>query len=205
MSIAHGLLALLQDGPRYGYQLRVEFERATGSTWPLNVGQVYTTLARLERDGQVAGHAPDGEGRLRYELTASGRETLAGWFSRPVTLGDRPRDELAIKLALAATAAGVDVRAVVQVQRVATMQRLQELTRLKRDPGPTVSGDTDLAWILVLDNLRFMAEAELRWLEHCEGTLTRARPAAATSAPAPAPGSDQVPDQPSADPQEALR
>ena len=48
MSIRHSLLALLQDKPRYGYQLRVEFEDRTGSAWPLNIGQVYTTLARLE-------------------------------------------------------------------------------------------------------------------------------------------------------------
>jgi DNA-binding PadR family transcriptional regulator len=58
MSIRHGLLALLEEGPRYGYQLKSEFESRTGSTWPLNVGQVYTTLGRLERDGLVS---PAGE------------------------------------------------------------------------------------------------------------------------------------------------
>ena len=177
MSIPHGLLALLDQRPMYGYQLRAEFERATGATWPLNIGQVYTTLTRLERDGQVAGQATDQEGRQRYEITDAGRETLRAWFTKPVTLGDRPRDELAIKLALAALSPGLDVQSVVQHQRVATMQRLQELTRLKRD-APTPSAE-DLAWTLVLDNLRYMAEAELRWLDHCEGTLARARPATA--------------------------
>ncbi len=54
MSIKYGLLALLRDRPGYGYQLRAEFEEATGSTWPVNIGQVYTTLTRLERDGLVA-------------------------------------------------------------------------------------------------------------------------------------------------------
>ncbi|MDH4147522.1 MAG: PadR family transcriptional regulator, partial [Acidimicrobiia bacterium] len=53
MSIRHGLLALLSEGPKYGAQLRTEFEERTGATWPLNVGQVYTTLSRLERDGLV--------------------------------------------------------------------------------------------------------------------------------------------------------
>ncbi|GAA5156555.1 helix-turn-helix transcriptional regulator [Nocardioides marinquilinus] len=185
MSIPHGLLALLGDGPRYGYQLRAEFERATGSTWPLNIGQVYTTLTRLERDGLVTGHEPDAEGRQRYELTASGREALAAWFAKPVTAGDRPRDELAIKLALAATTPGLDVRTIVQTQRTATMQRLQQLTRLKRDADPEPA-DGDLAWSLVLDNLRFTAEAELRWLDHCEGALTRARRGR------PAPAADPV-------------
>lgn len=179
----------------YGYQLRAEFERATGSTWPLNIGQVYTTLTRLERDGQVVAQATDEEGRQRYELTTGGRETLTAWFAKPVTLGDRPRDELAIKLALAATTPGLDVRAIVQTQRVATMQRLQELTRLKRDDGP---GPDELAWSLVLDNLRFMAEAELRWLDHCEGALTKARRAIA---PAPVP----VPAETETETEETLR
>ena len=53
MSIRQGILAMLAAGPRYGYQLRTEFEERTGGTWPLNIGQVYTTLSRLERDGLV--------------------------------------------------------------------------------------------------------------------------------------------------------
>ena len=62
MSIRHGLLALLAQEPMYGAQLRSEFESRTGGTWPLNVGQVYTTLSRLERDGLVeAAGGADGE------------------------------------------------------------------------------------------------------------------------------------------------
>ena len=53
MSVRHALLALLSEGPKYGLQLREEFEARTGEVWPLNVGQVYTTLQRLERDGLV--------------------------------------------------------------------------------------------------------------------------------------------------------
>ena len=53
MSVRHALLALLSEGPKYGLQLRQEFEAKTGEVWPLNVGQVYTTLQRLERDGLV--------------------------------------------------------------------------------------------------------------------------------------------------------
>ena len=73
MSIRHSLLALLQDQPRYGYQLRVEFENRTGSTWPLNIGQVYTTLDRLERDGLVSKDGGDGEGHVVYSITAAGK------------------------------------------------------------------------------------------------------------------------------------
>ena len=170
MSIRHGLLALLEREPMYGYQLRTEFESATGATWPLNVGQVYTTLTRLERDGLVEPEDEDDEGRVRYAITQTGRAELAEWFAAPVTAQDRPRDELAIKLALAVTVPGIDVRAVIQRQRTATVSRLQDLTRLKAD----ATGEADLPWSLVLENLRFAAEAEVRWLDHCETAVARA-------------------------------
>ncbi|WP_043618434.1 PadR family transcriptional regulator [Nonomuraea candida] len=161
MSIRHGLLTLLSSGPRYGYQLRVEFEATTGATWPLNIGQVYTTLARLERDGLVAPGGADEQGRAIYTITEAGREEVGRWFSTPVAQTDRPRDELAIKIAMA-VASGVDVADVIQTQRVATMRALQELTRAKRAAGD------GLAQRLVLDSLIFKAEAEQRWLDHCE-------------------------------------
>src|SRR5215510_1687957 len=113
MSVRHGLLALLERGPMYGYQLRVAFEESTGGTWPLNIGQVYTTLSRLERDGLVRALPSNDGGQRPYEITATGRAELAMWFASPIEHGDRPRDELAIKLALALTTPGVDVRAVV--------------------------------------------------------------------------------------------
>lgn len=168
MSIRHGLLALLERQPMYGYQLRTEFESTTGSTWPLNVGQVYTTLARLERDGLVAPQGEDDDGRARFAITAAGRSQLTSWFDTPVTARDRPRDELAIKLALAVTVPGIDVTTVIQRQRTATVSSLQDLTRLKRE-----SAD-DLSWSLVLESMRYQAEAEVRWLDHCETALARA-------------------------------
>ncbi|HWM56680.1 MAG TPA: PadR family transcriptional regulator [Pseudonocardia sp.] len=182
MSIKYGLLALLERGPMYGYQLRAEFERSTGATWPLNIGQVYTTLSRLHRDGLVeeTGEA-DEAGKVVYRLTGSGRDELAKWFTTPVTQDDRPRDELAIKVALAVTTPGVDARAVVQAQRTATVRHLQELTRLK-----ATAGDEDIAWLLVLDSMIFRAEAEVRWLDHSETRLARLpRPAAQPVSPSP--------------------
>jgi DNA-binding PadR family transcriptional regulator len=169
MSVKHGLLALLERGPMYGYQLRTAFEESTGGTWPLNIGQVYTTLARLERDGLVS-PLPEGEvGQRPYQITDTGRADLAVWFATPISRTDRPRDELAIKLALALTTPGVDVRTVVQTQRTATMRTLQEYTRLKaRADRPS-----DLSWRLVLDAMLFQAEAEIRWLDHCEASLVR--------------------------------
>jgi DNA-binding PadR family transcriptional regulator len=182
MSIKYGLLALLERQPMYGYQLRSEFERSTGATWPLNIGQVYTTLSRLHRDGLVeeTGES-DEQGKVVYRLTDPGRADLARWFTTPVTQDDRPRDELAIKVALAVTTPGVDARAVVQAQRTATVRHLQELTRLKAG-----AAEGDMAWLLVLDSMIFRSEAEVRWLDHSETRLARmrrqpARPAAAAA------------------------
>ncbi|MDO7868059.1 PadR family transcriptional regulator [Nocardioides jiangxiensis] len=174
MSVRHALLALLEQGPMYGYQLRTEFEGRTGSTWPLNIGQVYTTLARLERDGMIEAASDEEvgeEGKRRYAITTDGRVEVATWFDEPVGRGEPPRDELAIKLAIAVTIPGVDVASLVQRQRTATMNALHDYTRLKR--GAATEEPADLAWSLVLDSLIFTAEAEIRWLDHCEARLAR--------------------------------
>jgi DNA-binding PadR family transcriptional regulator len=186
--VRNGLLALLLRGPMHGYRLRAEFEASTGTTWPLNIGQVYTTLARLERDGLVApvGEA-DAEGRVEYHLTDAGRAEVARWFATPVERERRPRDELAIKLAMALMTEGVDVHAVLQAQRTATLRSLQQLTRLKAGADEV----TDAAWLLVLEAMIFQAEAEVRWLDHCEARVG-ALPARRTT-PAAAPTREEVP------------
>lgn len=179
MSIRRGLLALLAQEPMYGAQLRTEFESRTGGTWPLNVGQVYTTLSRLERDGLVEGAGgADDEGRIAYRLTDQGRTEVTRWWAAPVDRGDTPRDELVIKLALAVTVPGVDIQQMVQTQRTATLRHLQDLTKLKRttsdEAGRSTNGQrNELAWLLVLDNLVYAAEAEVRWLDHVETRLAR--------------------------------
>jgi DNA-binding PadR family transcriptional regulator len=167
MSIRHGLLALLSRGPRYGYQLRVEFEASTGATWPLNIGQVYTTLNRMERDGLVEPGGADDQGRAVYTITEAGRSELERWFGTPVGQTDRPRDELVIKLAMALAAQDADLAEVIQTQRAATMRALQKLTRAKR----AATSSEGLAQRLVLDSSIFKAEAEQRWLDHCEAVL----------------------------------
>jgi DNA-binding PadR family transcriptional regulator len=168
------MLALLAQEPMYGAQLRSEFESRTGGTWPLNVGQVYTTLARLERDGLVeAAGGADDEGRIDYRLTDRGRTEVTRWWAAPVDREDTPRDELVIKLALAVTVRGVDVQRIVQTQRTATLRHLQALTKLKRATPQEAGGPNELAWLLVLDNLVYAAEAEIRWLDHVETRLAR--------------------------------
>lgn len=197
MSIRQGLLTLLDRTPLHGYELRRQFESVTGNTWPLNVGQVYTTLARLERDGLIAAVAADdagdpegpGDAHRVYEITRAGRSEVRAWFTTPVRADAPPRDELAIKLALAAQTPDVDLAAVIQIQRSATMLALQNFTRARERAG------SELSWQLVADSLIFSAEAELRWLDHCEVRLARARLATVPPPPVQHPASARTTQQ----------
>jgi DNA-binding PadR family transcriptional regulator len=190
MSIRHSLLALLEQGPLYGYGLKSEFEAATGQMWPLNDGQVYTTLARLERDDLVAAETePDGQ--KVYRLTGAGRAELDDWFSAAVSRDAVPRQEVAIKLIFAVRSPSADVHRVIQQQRAATMRSLQELTRLKAD----ADGD-ELAWTLTLDGLLFQGEAEVRWLDLCEARLAAAAPAPVGASAAGEAPPEPVPSEP---------
>lgn len=175
MSVRNGLVALLAERPMGVYELRKEFDARTGGTWPLNIGQVYTTIQRLVRDG-LAEPVPqdyDSGDVEPYRLTITGYEEAESWWNRPVDRATPSRDELAIKLALAVTSREVDVASVVHAQRVESMRALRDYTRLKaRLPEhPTAS---DLAWGLVLDSLIFGTEAEVRWLDHVEASVLRA-------------------------------
>jgi len=170
-AVRWGLLALFVDGPKYGYQLRTEFDARTGGAWALNVGQIYTTLERLDRDGFVSANGSNSEGRTVYEITGAGRAALTDWFASPVRDADRPRSELAIKLAMAATTAGVDIPTVVQAQRTESMRQMRDYVDLRRRADP----DRDVAWMLLLDHMIFGLEAEIRWLDHIEATSLRRR------------------------------
>ncbi len=166
MSVRNSLLALLAEHPAHGYALKSSFEKSTAGTWPLNVGQVYTTLGRLERDGLVETEGVD-DTRQTWRITKSGRAALEQWYASPVADDPPTRDELAIKVLLAVAADDVDVSGILQGQRAATMERLQELTRHKRKADP----ERELPWILLLDALILKAEAEIRWLDLCEERL----------------------------------
>lgn len=169
MSVRQSLLAILDQGPCYGYQLRSEFDRRTGSTWPLNVGQIYNTLERLERDGLVVRGEPDAQGHVYWEITPAGSAEVAEWLASPVVRSQGTRDELAVKLAVAATLPGVDVAAVIESQRSTSSQQLQNLQRA-RNSGADDSPEA-LVWSLVIDSMIFQAEAEMRWLDHTERLL----------------------------------
>ncbi|WES66149.1 PadR family transcriptional regulator [Microbacter sp. GSS18] len=169
MSVRQSLLAILDQGPCYGYQLRAEFDRRTGSTWPLNVGQIYNTLDRLERDGLVTKGEIDAQGHVFWAITDAGRAENRRWLDSPVPRGQGTRDELAIKLAVAATLPGVDVGELIRTQRDASVARLRAL---QRTSGADASEDPEeLARSIVADAMIFAAEAEVRWLERTERAL----------------------------------
>ncbi|GAA2960046.1 PadR family transcriptional regulator [Microbacterium schleiferi] len=172
MSVRQSLLAILAQGPCYGYQLRSEFERRTGSSSALNVGQIYSTLERLERDGLVSRGAADEAGHIYWQITDAGRGEARAWLASPVERTPGTRDELAIKLALAATLPGADVFELISTQRQTSAARLETLRRAVVE-GSGFEGPEDLAWKIITDATIFAAEAEVRWLDHVEERLTR--------------------------------
>ena len=170
MSIRHALLALLSEGPKYGLQLRQEFEARTGEVWPLNVGQVYTTLQRLERDGLVESDGSGEEGPQKgFRITGDGEAELAAWLRTPPDLSSPPRDELVIKILIAVQVPNVDVHEVIQAHRRYLVQLMQEWTRLKE-----YAADRDLGFGLVVDAELFRLDAVVRWLDAADGRIKRA-------------------------------
>jgi DNA-binding PadR family transcriptional regulator len=170
VSVQHALLALLAAGPKYGLQLRQEFEEGTGEIWPLNVGQVYTTLQRLERDGFVESDDTEEPGpRKGFQLTESGERELAHWLTTPPDMTSPPRDELVIKVLSALKVPGVSVHDVIQVHRRYVVELMQQWTRLKEDEA-----DFDLSFALVVDAELFRLDSVIRWLDTADGRLKRA-------------------------------
>lgn len=163
MSIRESLLALLAEGPTHGFALKKAFEARTGGMWPLNVGQVYTTLGRLVRDGAVAELPGSDDGQKRYEITDAGRAELADWYATPRERAVPDRDDVVIKVVMALADPAVDTLSVIDEQRQVTMAALQQLTRRKARLAPD-----DLGARMAHDAAAAAIEAELRWLDHCE-------------------------------------
>ncbi len=182
MSVPHALLALLSEGPKYGLQLQQEFRSSTGEVWPLNVGQVYTTLQRLERDGLVESDDVVGEGRqVGFRLTSSGDRELTAWLRTPPDTIPPPRDELVIKVLVALRVPGVDVPELLQVHRRHMVEMMQRYTHLK---GGAPESDVGLA--LVVDAELFRLDGIVRWLDSADARLKRL-PAAGPVAVTPEP------------------
>ena len=170
MSVRHALLALLSEGPKYGLQLREEFEARTGEVWPLNGGQVYTTLQRLERDGLVESDGIGEEGPQKgFLISAEGEQELARWLRTPPDLSSPPRDELVMKVLVALYVPGADVHAVIQAHRRYVVELMQQWTRIKE-----YDAEGDLNMSLAIDAELFRLDGVARWLDAAEARVNRA-------------------------------
>jgi DNA-binding PadR family transcriptional regulator len=185
MIIKHALLALLSDGVKHGFQLAQEFEAGTGEMWPLNTGQVYTTLQRLERDQLVESEdPPDGAGtQTRYRITDAGRAELDKWLHTPPDTTRPPRDELVVEVLVALRIPGIDLNELVQSYRRRVVEAMQQYTRLKED-----APDDDIGLLLVVDAELYRLDSVIRWLDAAESRIRRLSLAdvpSTTAAPAP--------------------
>ena len=166
MSIRHSMLAILDQGDCYGYQLRVEFERRTGGVRTLNVGQVYATLDRLERDGLVTKLSANATGHVYYTITQAGSVEVSAWFG--AASSDLKLDDLAMKVALAQSLPGVDALAIVVCQRESTAAALGAIR------SEVVA--SELPQRLVVDARAHAAVAQLSWLDAAATLLADSRP-----------------------------
>ena len=179
MSVRHALLALLSQGPKYGMQLKEEYEGATGDAWPLNVGQVYTTLQRLERDGLVESNpAGDDERQRDYRITAPGQSELENWLTTPPGPGSPPRDELITKVLVALRVPGIDVHDVIQAHRRQAVELMRQWTSFKQEEA-----ELDVPFALMVEAELFRLEAVVKWLDIADRQVKRA-----ARQPARAPG-----------------
>lgn len=179
MSVRHALLALLSGGTKYGMQLKEEYDGATGDAWPLNVGQVYTTLQRLERDGLVESNDDGEDERQRdYRITARGQSELENWLTTPPGPGAPPRDELITKVLVALRVPDIDVHDVIQAHRRQIVELMQQWTRFKEGEA-----ELDLPFALMVEAELARLQAVVKWLDVADRHVKRA-----AKEPAQAPG-----------------
>ena len=163
----HAFLVLLAGGPAHGYELKLALEQRFGDLVPpVNAGQVYTTLARLERDGLVEGSEIEGDGRGKrdYAITEAGRAELAAWLETSST-GLGRRDEFATKLVLGGLSGLVDPGDLIDRQRREVLQRVRDF-EVRRSGGPN-----GIAADVLIESAVLHAEAELRWLDYVAARL----------------------------------
>jgi len=181
VTVRHALLALLSEGPKYGLQLSQEFEARTGEVWPLNTGQVYTTLQRLERDGLVESDETADDGPQKgFRLTDAGSDELREWLRTPPDASAPPRDELVIKVLVALRVPGVDLVELVQAHRRHLVETMRYYTRLKEE-----AGDADAGLMLVADAELYRLDGMIRWLDAADARIKRL-PDATEANPTPA-------------------
>ncbi len=163
------LLGLISEGATHGYDLKQRYDSVFGADRPIAFGQIYATLARMIRDGLIealgeeSGEGPD---RKRYGITAHGRDHLQAWLRSPDTPSPTLQSNLFAKTILALML-NDDAEALLDVQRVAHLARMRELTQVKKG--------APLLERLAIDHALFQIEADLRWIDMTSARLTELR------------------------------
>jgi len=176
MSLKYGVLGLLKAEPLHGYEVKNRFEAMLGGTWDVNIGQIYTTIQRLERDGLVRPVGARGDrGKQTYELSPSGQKALDQWLAEPDSGPQQLHEEIYVKLLLATRIANGDLKGMLARQKRAYLQRLRDLNRL--EDGARRDGRIDLARLV--RGALLHTEADLKWMDELsserfgtEGTKT---------------------------------
>jgi DNA-binding PadR family transcriptional regulator len=161
------LLALLAKEPAHGYELKARLEKVFGEAYPSpNIGQIYVTLQRLERDGLVCSQdvvQTTRPNKRVYELTDAGREAVLTWMDRPSD-GPRVRDDFFMKLALSENAGAADRLGLINHQRRHYLSQMRALNELVAD------GDGPIPQLLI-EGAMLHLQADLDWLQRCQEEL----------------------------------
>jgi DNA-binding PadR family transcriptional regulator len=160
MSVGHVLLGVLAAGPAHGYDLKREHDSRFPAAKPLAYGQVYSTLARLERDGliELAETSQDGgPERTTYALTPTGETLLKAWLEEPEPAGPYAADDL-VRKTVTSLHLGADAGDFLRRQRAVHLARMRELVALQ---GGTADADEQIA----VDHTIAHLDADLRWLD----------------------------------------
>ena len=165
------LLALLASGPAHGYELKQAFENRFGAVWPpVNIGQVYSTLQRLERDRLVHGYEVEQSGRPArhvFEITEAGLRVLGEWLNA-TDVGPRLRDEFFMKLVLSRLAGLAEPLEIIERQRLTYLQELRALN----DVAARAGNDNPVSQLLA-EGASLHVQADLKWLDLCEERIRR--------------------------------
>ena len=169
MSLKYGVLGLLTGEPLHGYEVKNRFEAMLGGTWEVNIGQIYTTLQRLERDGLVRPAGPRGDrGKQTYELLPEGRRALEQWLAEPDNGPQTLHEDIYVKLLLATRIANGDLQPLLARQKRAYLQRLRDLNRLEERARR--DGRIDLARLV--RGALLHTEADLKWIDELSSGRT---------------------------------
>src|SRR5215472_18403962 len=172
MSLRFAILGLIAEEPLHGYEVKSRFERMLGGTWEVNIGQVYTTLQRLERDGLIETSGGRGDrNRLAYQPTDAGRDAFAEWLGEPDDEPQQLRASIYLKLLLALRQRDGAAAGLLAQQHRSCLQRLRDLAALEEQAAR--DGRDDL--LLLFRGAVLHTEADLRWVEACREQLGNRR------------------------------